>query len=840
MLFRVNVPMLRNVLLRGGAAKNFPPSRLLVSAVAAGFAGLLALEVYGFLSARLTSQAIWYDDGLKRFLFFAKGFAAVAAILCIAGWRRFAIPFAAMILVLTVLATSPMAVIALLFFLISCCALGSLLFGFAQAGLIESQLQCTLAGSAVYVFLMTWVARLPVNYAALWVIVLAIPIAIDVRGVWRRLRSWIRLPAELDSISARFGCALLLFVLCAHWMVALKPEAGADALAMHLAIPMDIAAHHRMSFDPSRFVWAVMPMGADWCYSITYLVGGEAAARLFNFSMLLAIAGLLYSVLRRWVTQAAGFLLVALFAATPLVQLVTGSLFVENFLAALILGTMAALWRFSESGDKKYFYLAALLGGTAMAVKFGATAFIAPVILFLALEARRHWTKLARPWLLCASAAAIFLIAALPAYAIAYHKTSNPLFPFLNQKFPSPLLDPSFDFQDARFRKLGDWRTLYDLTFSTSEYYEGQNGSLGFQYLLLIPLGLFGLFRAERRIAASAAGVGLGAAILILRTEPNARYLYAALPLVLIPFAALLGWLKDRQFALYRVLIFYLTACLAFDIYFLPASGFQDKNFSARVPFAPGRWNLRLEEASPVRRVIAEYNRIHGDSAVLFTHEDLIAGTDGEIYENLWHQAANQQQIRQAQGPADLIRLFDRWHVRYFIAQKPGTSIELDVPALEQVLASCTAPVFEFQRYYLARLDPDCRAAARTEPPLILPQGSYDGRDPALLFKGNWTHGRNSARSAHPDASVAIAFYGRALTYHFRTAPDGGLAEISVDGAPAATLDLYGAQPVLQHAKFCCFTLDRHIGILRVTGRKRPESQGAAVNLEMFQVSQAP
>ena len=74
--------------------------------------------------------------------------------------------------------------------------------------------------------------------------------------------------------------------------MALKPEIGTDGLAMHLAIPMNIAANHRMTFEPARFLWAVMPMGADWAYSIVYLLGGEYAAHLLNFAMLAIVAGL--------------------------------------------------------------------------------------------------------------------------------------------------------------------------------------------------------------------------------------------------------------------------------------------------------------------------------------------------------------------------------------------------------------------------------------------------------------------------------------------------------------------------------------------------------------------
>ena len=64
---------------------------------------------------------------------------------------------------------------------------------------------------------------------------------------------------------------LLVFLLLAQWLVALKPEISADGLAMHLAAPMNIAANHYLTSSRGGCLWAVMPMGRDWAYAIVYL-----------------------------------------------------------------------------------------------------------------------------------------------------------------------------------------------------------------------------------------------------------------------------------------------------------------------------------------------------------------------------------------------------------------------------------------------------------------------------------------------------------------------------------------------------------------------------------------
>src|ERR1035437_6441975 len=104
----------------------------------------------------------------------------------------------------------------------------------------------------VWIFLMTFLVRLPVNYPAVWAGLLAIPILADLRGVRRRIRTWwaVLRGARLECMWERSAFAVLVFFLLANWFVALMPETSADGLAMHLAIPMNVAANHRMTFEP--------------------------------------------------------------------------------------------------------------------------------------------------------------------------------------------------------------------------------------------------------------------------------------------------------------------------------------------------------------------------------------------------------------------------------------------------------------------------------------------------------------------------------------------------------------------------------------------------------------
>lgn len=826
------------------------PERIHPFAVAIGvaFLALLGLEIYGLRVSNVFAQEIWYPVGLKRFERYTEFYAVLSLVLMMAVPRYFGVVLAALLTVLTAMSVGPAPLLATAYFLLSASALGGKLLGRGKEESAQHLLCATLLGSAIYIFLMTFLARVPVNYPVVWGALLALPIVLDLGGVRRRL-AWLRsvlIPARAPAAASRAGAALLVYILVAQWFVALKPEVGADGLAMHLAIPMNIAANHLLTFQPSRFLWAVMPMGADFAYSIVYLLGGEYASRLLDFAMLLALVGMLYAAARRWLSPGAACLVAASFAATPIVQLVTGSLFVENILAALVFGMMAAIWRLGETANRRYFFAAMALGGVAISVKFGALAFVGVGIPFAFAEARRHAKKLwRRPAAAYAIGIVLLLAAAVPPYAIAYAKTGNPLFPFVNQKFHSPLLPPGTEINDARFRKPFSWRLPYDMTFRTNDYYEGQNGSLGFQYLVLVPLGIAGLMISRHRVAVSSAVVALGAGFFVMNSEPNARYVYSAVPLALIPIAALLAWAAANQRSLYRALVAFLVAATALDAYFLPSSSYYHKDFCLRAPFSRAERDRYLNEGAPVRKVIAWYNHEHPNSAVLFTHEAAIAGASGDVYENHWHQINTWARIREAATVPAMLNVMNGWNVRYIITHKPAPGDKADPPSLAQMIADCTQPEYEAGDMYLARLDPACRSVVLREPPVVVGPGFYDDYDPGILFHGDWReeaglHGpdRDTAtRAETPGAEISIAFDGRELHYIHAMGPDFGIALVTIDGQPKEPIDLYYKDLDWQHkSTYCCFQPGRHLAIIRIANEKNPQSSGTRVDLDSFEV----
>lgn len=807
---------------------------------------LLGIVWHGFRVEKMWPNANWTPIGRFRFVHYTKGFWAASLAILLAVPSAYASIAVLLVAGATVVALGPFALLAVAAFLIASCALGSKLLGSREEPSPEHQLCATMLGIAVYIFLMTFLARLPVNYPAVYLVLLAIPVLLDWRGVGRRLVSWAKAfaPSRKRSRPHALAFALLVFVLGMHWFLIPQPESSADGLAMHLAIPSNIALHHIFTYLPGRILWSVMPMGADWCYTIVYLLGGEFAARLLNFAMLLLVEALLYRFARRFVSPPIGFLLLALFASTPLVQLVTGSVFVENFLAAIVAGMAVAIWQFGETGQRRYLYTAAVVGGTALAVKLGGGAYVVAALPVAVIEVRRHWARLgSRPALSSGIAAVLLLAVALPTYVISWKMTGDPVYPFLNQAFPSPLVDRSVSFVDPRYKQPIAFREPYDLTFHTDHYGEGRPGSLGFHYLLLVPLGLAGLLAVRRRPALIAAVVSIGGGLIVLKFLPNDRYLYPSLPLLLVPLAALLGWLAPG--ALRGALIVLVVAAVLLNCWFMPSSNYYHCDFYERAPLSRASRQTYIDQYSQIREIGQYMNRAHPGSPVFLADGSDLAAFDAEVYTDNWHQFNVFARLQRARDERDIAGILDRWNVHYVVAPKPILEVKLYPEALRDLLKDCVTPEYQTAWLFVSHIDSNCQPADHVErEPVTVPPGWYDDSDPAIVYQGSWTHQKGwpqaryntEAFSNSPGSEVRFAFQGSVLVYVYTRAPNRGMADIAIDGVHKTTLDLYSPKSEWQSVTVFKLGAGRHRAVITVLPDKNPASSGQFIDVDAFEV----
>jgi hypothetical protein len=758
----------------------------------AALAATAIIAIYGFVHEHLFSQWVWTEEGYARLA----GYAAVYWIAAIAILRiRPALFFWATSIFVFGYSTWWCAVyfhwwapLATLYFLGSCQAMGRIF----SRGIV--------AGLAIWVFLISIAAHFPVNRLVVYAIAFALP-------YFRGLNLDFKMPA------ARWQHAFLGFVLLAHWLLALKPEASSDGLAMHLAIPSMIADHARFAFDIHQYTWSVMPMGGDFAFTAAYLTGGEAAARLLNFALLCVLIAMVYRIAQRWLAEPMAALAAALFASTPLAELVTGSLFVENVWAVFIAGAAVAIVESDLAG-------AGLLLGAALATKIGTSAYLLPMAIAGAFHLKKHGRA-------AIAGMALLVVFASPPYVSAWMKTGNPLFPFENQIFRSPDFDQKIPLEDVRYMNRARWSALYTTTFRSSAHSEGQDGALGFQYFLFLPAMLI---LWNRRAPGALIAIGLAGAAITFVPLPNLRYVYPALPLVSMGIAWLISeirWLAAAAVAL-----------IALNVYFFDAAGWYHKAFAI---FTRAQWDEYMRVSAPQRELVGILNRTAPGEPVAFVRGGVIAGLHAMGYSDTWHTYRFWRRMIEAQETAQVAEEFREDGIHWLITPAPCDS---RFEIVRRFVGEWTVPAGAASGNFELRKVTALPLAKRAD---VQPAGAgtIDDRDPRVDFTGAWQSDQQFKRafagsitySNVPGDSAKLFFAGTEVAYVYTKALNRGTAEVWIDRKRVASIDEYSKNiEWQQRTVFSGLAPGPHTIEVRVGDVKNRASQGLFVDVDGFVV----
>jgi O-glycosyl hydrolase len=119
--------------------------------------------------------------------------------------------------------------------------------------------------------------------------------------------------------------------------------------------------------------------------------------------------------------------------------------------------------------------------------------------------------------------------------------------------------------------------------------------------------------------------------------------------------------------------------------------------------------------------------------------------------------------------------------------------------------------------------------------------------DPALSWAGRWgdepqagASSGTARASADAGAAVSFAFSGTSVTWYTSLGPRGGVAQLSLDGAPLDEIDLYNSSAVPQ-APLTYLDLGDgpHVLTVTVTGAQNPRAIGSYVTIDAFLADRA-
>jgi hypothetical protein len=599
-------------------------------------------------------------------------FVVLALVIALVGlWRgpRTAGLIVGTLLTLGLGATVPVA--AVVFLTLSTFAVGRLLVRAPNVALTDVLLVGIVAVGTVLSILV----HLPINNAGSWGLLFALPLVIGwrhLRTVWPAVAAREPLGAHLYLLYCAIGAAALL-----HLLVALMPEVGHDALAMHLFVPAHVAHHQAWYFDTGNYVWAVMPMFVDWLYTAAYLFAGETAARLVNAASIMLLATLVHrSALWAGANRVGAGWAVLLLLVTPLTFLESSSLFIEGMWSALALGGTLALLRLltaPNTARTELMLASAMLAG-AVAVK-AVTFIVLPVLALLLLARLRRW--FARELIPVTGFALLMFVAigAVP-YVRAYVLTGNPVFPFFNGYFQSPLYPPVNFSPPAHFELGFAWDTLYRITFDSSRYLDATIGSAGFQWLLLVVPGLLVLALARRHRALVLGVIVIGWMWLTFGQTAYLRYVLPSFALACAVVAVTLSVAESSGRWAWRASIAAALGALALNLLHLHAATWYGE-IDLRVITDPRAREAYIDHAAPVRTAVELVNALnHARTPVAFFSSPLTAGLEAEALYANWYNTRFLAAVNAAADSEELARLLAREQVEYVVLDEAWKEID--------------------------------------------------------------------------------------------------------------------------------------------------------------------
>ncbi len=197
----------------------------------------------------------------------------------------------------------------------------------------------------------------------------------------------------IGTTSAALALVLAPVVTATLWL-ALAPASAHDALVYHLNLPRHYADIHRIAPLPLN-VYGNMPHNLEVLTTLSYILGGEPAARMMDFVMRLAVSAGVFVLARRFVPASGSLLAVLLFLLNPITTTARTAGNIDMGMALFFLLAVVCVFEANDAHNRRFLMPASLLAGYLMGCKytgiFPALSILAFMILLLRPRPLKRW-----------------------------------------------------------------------------------------------------------------------------------------------------------------------------------------------------------------------------------------------------------------------------------------------------------------------------------------------------------------------------------------------------------------------------------------------------------------
>lgn len=634
-----------------------------------------AICIYGLVETGFPSSLPWSAGGGKRYSLYV----VISLLSSFFLLQYFKIPFLKLVIVsfflIAAVGHSLWALIVALTFFSMSTFLGMLVierFGVAEKA--TNYIFLTLVGAGVYGTAVGILAHYEVNYYAVYLLMLIMPVLLNFKQasqLFQNIYQLYRKNVEFRhaSMSDNFLHSVVSSLMLVYLVVAMMPELGSDALAMHLFTASKVSTEHYFSFDTTLYSWSVMPMLGDWIFAIGYMLGGETSVRFINVGFLIILLSLLVKLMKWAGASNIGITWgKVIFLSTPLVFNVASLSYIDTIWTAYtIAATLLVLEIVSEKikVNDAMIYISFFLG-FSVAGKLLALTFI-PGLFVIFVAQYKIWVNefCIRTFIL---SVVIFLLLASPSYLTALYLTGNPVFPFYNALFKSSQF-PDYNFMVSPIHHAAfTYDLIYQAIFNPKSYLTGSVGGAGFQWLILLfPSVIFSIFVKNKR-AFALFFLALIGFLIVYSQVSYFRYIFPVYVLGIAFIVSVLFSTKvnSKGFEYAVILFFFLSALL--NMLFLNSATHLYYDFDPRVVLSDSRYQTYKYERAPIRRAVDTLNGLNvNKSPVVFLTLPLTAGIQSDVLYTNYYNHKFGEKFLNANNTDLLSKLFRQYKAKYIV-----------------------------------------------------------------------------------------------------------------------------------------------------------------------------
>lgn len=406
--------------------------------------------------------------------------------------------------------------------------------------LIQLAIQAALGSGlmGIGIFLLGSVIGFSTSYIFILVVSLGLLLR---KHIWQWWLEWGELKKQImgNRIIAS-GIGLILFLTL---LSSLAPPIKFDALTYHLALPRSYLLAGKMIYIPENMFWG-MPQTLEMLNTIAMALGGNEAAVVLGWIIgFLVLIGLLGYAAQR-IGNPAGLVTVACILAGGSLS---GSLawgYSEWFIMLYGLGMLVCLDFWSVDGNRNLLWIAAILAGFALGIKY--TAGILIIFGFIIIIVRSITQRRSTILINLLIFGFLPILVTAPWWIKNYSATGNPFYPLL---FPAGNMD---QFRLEYYQGGAPWGRWYEMlilpwqaTIWGVEGGLGYSASIGPLFLGLSVLAWIGWrtrsVEQHHMIANAAWVTGLGFLIWVIASRTSGLLIQTRLYIAFFPAWAILA-----------------------------------------------------------------------------------------------------------------------------------------------------------------------------------------------------------------------------------------------------------------------------------------------------------